>query len=403
MWHPQNLALEPRFGVAYRINDKTALRFGYALYFTPTEYLFTAAPVPGYEDIEFLEAPLFGVAGYQYTAPLQNGRPQETLSNPFPASSPLVPIQGRAGGTNTGRGGSPLIWYPQNMQKEYNNRFNVTFEHQLPGQMVASFTYFANLGSQQYNQALNNLDPRIQQQYQSSLSTAVANPFYHYLNTTLNPGPYYNQPTLPLSDLLVKYPLYGPLYQIGVRGAGEQYNSVEARLQKRFSQGYNFLFGYVYIREKVQQFNNALETYENQLVWQDSNQPHHRITAASSYELPFGRGRTYLASAPRIVDALVGGWQITGELTYNTGDYPRFTQPLIVTGNPCVSNPTPQNWFNTLGFLVAHRLRDPDQPDSVLLLNRTQVLRSRRQSAEELPHHRKNPGAAQDERLQRNQ
>ncbi len=350
MWHPQNLALEPRFGVAYRINDKTALRFGYALYFTPTEYLFTSAPVSGYEDIEFLEAPLFGVAGYQHTAPLQNGRPQQTLSNPYPASSPLVPIQGRAGGTNTGRGGSPLIWYPQNMQKEYNHRFNVTFEHQLPGQMVASFTYFANIGSQQYNQALNTLDPRIQQQYQSSLSTAVTNPFYHYLNTTLNPGPYYNQPTLPLSALLVKYPLYGPLYQIGVRGAGERYNSVEARLQKRFSQGYNFLFGYVYIREKVQQFNNALETYQNQLVWQDSNQPHHRITAASSYELPFGRGKTYLASTPRIVDALVGGWQITGELTYNTGDYPRFNQALIVTGNPCVSNPTPQNWFNRSAF-----------------------------------------------------
>jgi len=275
IWHTN------RAGIAYRINDKTSLRAGYALYFTPTEYLFTAAPVQGFEDIEFLEPPLFGVTGYQYAAPLQNGRPQETLSDPYPATSPLVPIAGRAGGSNTGRGGSPLIWYPQNMQKEFNHRFNVQIQRQLPGQIVASLSYFANIGSQQYNQALNNIDPRLQQQYQGQLNTQVPNPFYHYLNPTLIPGPLYSQTTTTLGSLLTKYPLYGPLYQIGVRGAGERYSSVKAQVQKRFSRGYNFLFPYVYIREKVQQFTNDLQTYSNQLTWQDSNQPHHRFTAAA--------------------------------------------------------------------------------------------------------------------------
>jgi hypothetical protein len=350
MWNPQKNAFQPRFGVAYRINDTTALRFGYALYTTPTEYLFTAAPVSGFEDIEFLEPPLFGVTGYQYVAGLQNGKPQATLSNPYPATSPLVPITGRAGGTNTGRGGSPLIWYPQDLRKEYNNRINISFEHQLPGQVVATVSYFTNFGNQHYNQALNNLDPRIQEQYQGSLSTQVANPFYHYLDPTKIPGPLYSQPTVSLGSLLTKYPLYGPLYQIGVQGASERYNSLDVRLQKRFAQGYNFLFGYVYIRERSQQFVNDLQTFENQLTWQDSNQPHHRITAASSYELPFGKGKSFLSNLPRAADAVVGGWQITGELTYNTGDYPRFTQALNVTGNPCVSNPSPQQWFNKSAF-----------------------------------------------------
>ena len=350
MWHPQSLAYEPRAGIAYRLNDKTSLRAGYALYFTPTEYLFTTAPVSGFEDIEFLEPPLFGVTGYQYAAGLQNGIPQATLSNPFPASSPLAPIAGRAGGSNTGRGGSPLIWYPQNMQKEYNHRFNIQIQRELPGEIVASLSYFANIGNQHYNQALNNIDPRLEVQYQGQLNTPVNNPFYHYQNPTLVPGPWYNQPTLPLSNLLTKYPMYGQLYQIGVRGAGEHYNSVEAQVQKRFSRGYNFLFAYVYIREQVQQFNNDLETYLNQLVWQESNQPHHRFTAAGTYELPIGRGKTYLANMPRIADAVIGGWQVTGVITYNTGNYPRFTTALNVTGNPCLSNPTPQAWFNASAF-----------------------------------------------------
>ncbi|HZQ52512.1 MAG TPA: carboxypeptidase-like regulatory domain-containing protein [Bryobacteraceae bacterium] len=350
MWHPQNFALQPRFGLAYRLNDKTAIRFGYALYYTPTEYLFTSAPVSGFEDIEFLEPPLFGVTGYQYAAPLQNGIPQESLSNPFPASSPLAPIAGRAAGSNTGRGGSPLIWYPANMQKEYNHRLNLTIEHQLPGQIVASVTLFANYGDQQYNQALNNLNPLVHMQYQSGLNAKVANPFYHYLNTTIIPGPLYSQQTVPLSSLLVKYPLYGPLYQIGVLGAGEQYKDVEVKIQKRFSHGYNFLFGYIYIREKTQGFWNDLETYQNQLVWQDSNQPHHRVTAAFTYELPLGKGKTYLASLPTVADAIIGGWQITGLITYTSGDYPRFGQALNVSGNPCVSNPTMQQWFNKSVF-----------------------------------------------------
>jgi hypothetical protein len=350
MWNAPKLNLQPRFGVAYRINDRTALRFGYALYTVPTEYNFTPAPVSGFEDVNLLEPPFFGMTGYQNVAPLLNGVPQAAINNPYPSTNPLVPIPGKSGGTNIGRGGSPLLWYPQYFEKAYNNRMNVTIQHELPGQLVASLTYFLNLGNQHYNQALNNLDPRIQQQYSpNQLSASVPNPFYHYLNQTLIPGPVFNQPTVPLSSLLVKYPLYGPLYQIGVRGASEQYQDVEVRIQKRFSHGYNFLFGYIFIKEKAQiNTFNDLTLYQNQLQWQDSNQPHHRVTAAGTYELPFGKGKRYLAGASRAVDALVGGWQITGLLTYISGDYPRFNN-LIVTSNPCQNVPSGY-YFNPNAF-----------------------------------------------------
>lgn len=340
MWNAPKLNLQPRFGVAYRLNEHTALRFGYALYTIPTEYNFTPAPVSGFEDVNFLEPPFFGMTGYQNTAPLLNGRPQETISDPFPASNPLIPIPGKSAGTNVGRGGSPLLWYPKYFEKAYNNRLNFTVEHQLPGQLVASFTYFVNFGNQHYNEALNNIDPRIEQQYQGNqLSTAVANPFYHYQNQTLIPGPLFNQQTVPLSTLLVKYPLYGPLYEIGVRGAAERYQDIEVRLQKRFSRGYNFLFGYIYIHERAETNTfNDLNLYQNNLQWQDSNQPHHRVTAAGTYELPVGRNKRYFSNASRFTSAIIGGWQITGLFTLTSGDYPRFGN-LIVTGNPCQNVP----------------------------------------------------------------
>ncbi len=63
----------------------------------------------------------------------------------------------------------------------------MNFQRQLPGQVVASFSWFMNIGNQLYTKALNNIDPRIQVAQQNSLSTTVDNPFYNYLTPTLFP------------------------------------------------------------------------------------------------------------------------------------------------------------------------------------------------------------------------
>jgi Carboxypeptidase regulatory-like domain/TonB dependent receptor len=360
MWDPQKFALQPRAGVAFRIDDKTALRAGYARYLVPAEMNLNLAPVAGFETVGFLEPPFFGVTGYQYTAPLLQGVPQQTISNPYPSNNPLIPIAGKASGTNVGRGGgSDLLWYPANLKKQRNDRIDINFQRQLPGQIVASVTWFTNFGNQHYTQALNNIDPRLKAQYQNALDVSVSNPFYNYLTPTLFPGPLRNQQTVSLSSLLRPYPQYGGLYQVGVLGAGERYNSLELKAQKAFSKGYNFLFAYVYIRERNQVFFNDLDTYLNRLTWQDSDQPHHRMNIAGSWELPFGIGRSYLNNIPKVADAALGGWKVTGIWTFMSGDFPRFgTSNLqgtayIVSGNPCVSNPTPQHWFNAAAFQPA--------------------------------------------------
>jgi len=100
-------------------------------------------------------------------------------------------------------------------------------------------------------------------------------PFYHYGSQTLQPGSYYNQQQLPLGSLLTKYPFYGQLYEIGKRGASENYKDLELQVQK-MEQGIQFLFGYIYIKEKLQiNTFNDLTLFSNKLQWQDSNQPHH--------------------------------------------------------------------------------------------------------------------------------
>src|SRR6202158_4495219 len=351
MWNPQKFAFQPRVGVAIRIDDKTALRVGYARYLNPTEMnIDSGVPIAGFETVGYLEPPFFGVTGFQNTQGLLQGVPQSRIVDPYPkATNPLLPIIGKGYGTNVGRGGGSLLWYPADLRKEINDRINVNFQRQLPGQILASVTWFANFGNHSYVKALNNIDPRLQIQYQNGLSVNVDNPFYNYLTPTLFPGALRNQKTVSLGSLLKPYPQYGGLYQVGVSGAGERYHSLEFKAQKPFSKGYNFLFAYVYIRESSERFFNDLDTWANKLTWQASDQPRHRVTGAGTWDLPVGKGRAYLNDIPRAADAVVGGWKLAGVLTFMTGQFLRFGN-MIADGKPCISNPTPERWVNTDAF-----------------------------------------------------
>ncbi|MCI0366425.1 MAG: hypothetical protein L0219_21390, partial [Phycisphaerales bacterium] len=90
----------------------------------------------------------------------------------------------------------------------------------------------------------------------------------------------------------------------------------------------------------------------------------HRFVVSYGYDLPFGRGQTYLANANRLTDAALGGWSLGGITTISSG---RMVE-LSVLGNPSnTGNPDRPNvvgewrldqntrsldrWFNTSAFV----------------------------------------------------
>jgi hypothetical protein len=352
MWDAQNLAFAPRVGAAIKLDDRTVLRGGWARYLLPYEMLLSQAPVSGFETVSYLEPPFFGMKAYQNTAGLLQGVPQQTINNPFPSNvNPLITPNGKAAGSTVGRGGIALLRYPQNTGKARNDRFDVNFQRQLPGQIVGSFTYFYNVGNQSYSYALNNRDPRIDVAQQGALSQSVDNPFYNYLTAAVFPGPLRNQKTVSLGSLLTQYPHYGALWEVGHLGAAERYHSLEIKAQKAFTHGWNFLGAYVYIREKTQTTSlNELDTYTNNLQYLNSDQPRHRFTFAGTYQLPFGKGRPFGTNMSKVADAIVGGWQIVGTSNYTTGAILRFGKMNYNGQDVTVDNPTMQKWFNTAAF-----------------------------------------------------
>jgi hypothetical protein len=240
--------------------------------------------------------------------------------------------------------------------------------------MFASFGH--NLS---YAWNYNQVDPRIGYQYKGASAVTVANPFYNYLTPAQFPGQFRNLKTVPITQLLTQRPQYGNLWEAFKPGAKTQYYSWDLKVQRSFANGFNFLVGYSYIREKTQilgsnaastvqitgfgaWYPDPLDAYKDRLSYLDSPNPHHRVSIAGTYQLPFGRGRKFLADAPRAVDMALGGWQIISAWYFNSGQYLRFG-PAEITGDPTIDNPTPDKWFDTSKFKVLPSFTPRTNPD----------------------------------------
>lgn len=86
----------------------------------------------------------------------------------------------------------------------------------------------------------------------------------------------------------------------------------------------------------------------------------HVVTANYVYDLPFGKGRTFLAGSPRIVNKLVSGWQLSGITSIGTGEpfSVTFTSTTLgwtsnradIVGDPNAAERSIAQWFNPAAF-----------------------------------------------------
>jgi hypothetical protein len=112
-------------------------------------------------------------------------------------------------------------------------------------------------------------------------------------------------------------------------GDGESnYNAWEIELQKRFANGllfdvnYSFARAFNYLAQASDPVADPKSRYDYGPVAQ---QPIHILHWNYVYELPYGSGKRWGASANRIVNAALGGWQLSGIGTWQSGT------PLTVT------------------------------------------------------------------------
>jgi hypothetical protein len=290
---------QPRLGMAYSIDDKTVLRAGYAVYSVPA-VIWSVRQSGFSQDTNIVPS---NDNGLTFVA---------NLANPFPSGVADPP--GASLGPNTFAGRQLDRWEydVESFKNPQAMRWSISVQRELPKQWVVEAAYVGNR-SYDIQVELADINP-VPRSYLSTspsrdqttinyLTTNVTNPFRGLL-----PGTSLNGNTVQRQQLLRPYPHLANIQSYAHDGTSD-YNSLQGRVEKRFTSGYTVLLSYTWSKftERVSQLNSTDSEYEERLA--NADMPH-RLVVSGIYELPFGRGRKWGSDWNRALDAIAGGWSI---------------------------------------------------------------------------------------------
>lgn len=274
-------AVAPRFGFAYRINEKTVVRGGYGIqYFQPPYSLMGLTPTA------------FGSVV---------GAPSGfTVAAPFPtlfAGLTTPPVTTASALTNgLPAGNTPATLLQRNIETPYVQNYSLQVQREFYWGSMLSIGYVGNVDRQlPYNEELNAALP----------GTGVAGmPFFGPFGRTASTV-YYST------------------------GLTSNYNSLQVSLTKRMAKGVSFVAAYTYARALG--YTNNQDTLLNPFNLQSNYGPldfnrQSILNISWLWELPFGKTGGHLKSA------LLGGWQVNGIWTYQT------STPVSVFADPATCN-----------------------------------------------------------------
>ncbi len=147
---------------------------------------------------------------------------------------------------------------------------------------------------------------------------------------------FYNEwgPTVWVEQALRPFPQYGYINQDSyLQNVGQSsYDALTAKLEQKFHNGLNVLASYTFSKtltdaDAIQPYYSTLQNqggtqnpYDHKAEKAVSNEDiPNNVVISYLYELPVGRGKKLLSDAPRAVDAVVGGWRVSGIQRYLGG------------------------------------------------------------------------------------
>jgi outer membrane receptor protein involved in Fe transport len=269
---PQYKNWAPRVGLAYRLGDKTTIRSGYGLFYSGN-YLWEAQGIRG---------------NYPYAISETQTNLNDTAT-PSTVEKTFSPILVVTPGANVPLTDQHIV--ARDNKTSYTQQWNVSVQRRLTNDLLAEVGYIGNKGTH---------------------LTMFIN------RNTAPPGP---------GDVNARrpYPILGPTSEMA-NWASSHYEGLQAKLEKRFSQGLTFAANYAFgkvIDVGGSGFSSSASPQDPNNMRADrglsSLDRRHIFSLNWVYSLPFGKGRRFGANFGTFEDALFGGWEITGIMTANSG------------------------------------------------------------------------------------
>jgi len=323
---------QPRIGAAYALNDKTVIRGGWGLFFLNPTF---RGNLNGFSQ------------STPYVSSLDAARtPSSSLDDPFPTG--ILQPPGASLGMLTFLGQGPSFINPD-FRVPYVHQFSFGIQRQVPGNILLDVSYvgsrsMAQSASRGFNEVsvetLNLGNPALGGNA-NFLNQQVPNPF-----AGLIPGTGLNNSTVARSQLLRPFPQFTGFNSEQLNTGRIWYNSLQVTATKRYSHGLSFTTTYTFSKniEAIDYLNAQDPSPTRTLVDWDRT---HRLVIAPSYELPFGKGRKFLANSHPLVRGLAGGWQAVLMTVMQSGDPMSIPGNVYLLGDPRLKNPSWDRLFKT--------------------------------------------------------
>jgi Carboxypeptidase regulatory-like domain len=293
--NPSNLGMKtrytnfaPRVGGAYRVTEKTVVRAGFGISYTPFPDNSYAYNYPIRANNQF--DPAIAVYG---SAVLPNGQPA-TFQAGFPDPiNPPIPSNGIIPNAPTAQA---YFTVNTNFKNPYVESWNFSVQQTLPYKFTLDLAYVGNHG---VNSVVN-----------------------YNLNAALVAGG--GNPSLPEYGFNKRTAATNFLFA----GLSTMYNALQVKIDRRFTNSFGVTTAYTWGKGMGFQSGDdgGLTFYVNQRRNYARNDFNRTQTFVQSYiyDLPFGPGKKWLNNG--FTGNILGGWRVNGILTLMTGT------PMTITG-----------------------------------------------------------------------
>ncbi len=299
---------QPRIGVAYKISDRLVMRGGYGLFFT------------NFQSNDMLQN-----IGFSATTPVVTANNPVTpianlLSNPFPSgiTQPSGSSLGGLTGLSTG-----FNYWNQNYKMPRAHEFSFGFQYRVTQNGVVDVSYIGNLvrdyaGNIQMNvPSASFMEPCNEMAGGIAARCEIPGPFPLYgvaavgsKSTFLNPFNFDNNRP---------FPQFWDIQELGANIGKDDYNGLQISYTHRYSHGLTFNTSYVWSKQ-IEQWG-WMDQYEKIPQRSPYYLEHPQVFKVfGSYDLPFGRGRTFNLGGNRIADLFLGGWVVAPSVNIQTGE-----------------------------------------------------------------------------------